>query len=296
MREEILQRLGRRPVPIVPKRLATSQYSGEWPSPYTGKGMDFRNHRSYQLGDDLRTVHMATSVRTGKRMVIERVARRDISILIVLDCTASMSVRQKADMLLAAALMLIYSGIVMEMRVGAALKDDSGYHRLGMGMGLRHGLRLFNAVERVCSLLKSGGRPVAIGGKQSPLRRILPAGGILLYISDFLDENGSPQPYNSFAGEATGYDFVPIVVQDEFEYSFPDLPDQTLLELLNPETGRRNHVWIGEDEKRLLKAVHEQRYVGLRNEFGSYGTGFVHIKTPVIEQIQETLTRFFAIR
>jgi uncharacterized protein (DUF58 family) len=295
MREEILRRLTRRPLPITPKRPATSQLSGEWPSPYSGKGLDFRSHRPYQLGDDLRTVHMGTSVRTGQDMVVDRIALRDISLLVVLDCTASMGVRNKADILLACALMMLYSGVSMEMRVGAAVLGANGYRRLGIGSGQRHALRLFDAIERICGQMRQGSVP-EIDFPATDAHRLLPGGGVLLYLSDFLDERGYARDYESYAVEARRYDFVPVVIQDEFEYTFPDLADESMMDFSSPETGAILPLWLGQREKTRIRQLHEQRFVQLQTSFASHGLRHVHVETPSIDLIQQTLTRFFVLR
>ena len=295
MREEILRRLTRRPIPITPKRPATSQLSGEWPSPYTGKGLDFRSHRPYQLGDDLRTVHMGTSVRTGQDMVVDRIALRDISLLVVLDCTASMGVRYKADILLASALMMLYSGVSMEMRVGAVLLDAKGYHRLGFGSGQRHALRLFDAIEQICGQLRQGKVP-EVDYPATDAHRLLPGGGVLLYLSDFLDERGYARAYDSYAVEARRYDFVPVVIQDEFEYTFPDLGDESMIDFSSPEIGSSLPLWLGQHEKTRIRQLHEQRFLELQATFASHGLRHVHVDTPSLDRIQQTLTRFFVLR
>lgn len=295
MREDILRSLGNRYIPITPKRLATSQYSGEWASPYKGKGLEFTSHRAYQLGDDFRTIHMATSVRTGKKMVVERIVRRDISVLVVVDCTASMGIRWKADMLLAASLMLLYSGISMEMRTGAAFATNDGYYRVGMGMGKRHALRLSNAIENICLSLKRD-EATSMNYPKMDIHKILPVGGILLYISDFLDDRGFAQAYSKFSIEAKRYDFIPIVIQDEFEYSFPQMIENTIMDFTNPETGSTCPVWIGQSEKQLIKKLHEKRFSDLLAEFSRNGLGFAHVNTPVIDQIHKILTQYFVMR
>lgn len=295
MREEILRRLTRRPIPITPKRPATSQLSGEWSSPYTGKGLDFRSHRPYQLGDDLRTVHMGTSVRTGQDMVVDRIALRDVSLVVVLDCTASMGVRRKADMLLASALMLIYSAVSMDMRVGAVLVGNNGYRRIGIGSGQRHALRLFDSVEQVCASMRNG-NAIQVDYPATDVHRLMPGGGVLMYLSDFLDERGHARDYATFAIEARRYDFVPVVIQDEFEYTFPDLPDETMIEFANPETGMQQPLWLGRTEKRRIRQLHEQRFDSLRQTFARHGLHFVHVNSPSVDHILQTLTRFFVLR
>lgn len=295
MREDILRRLARRPIPITPKRPATSQLSGEWSSPYTGKGLDFRSHRPYQLGDDLRTVHMGTSVRTGENMVVDRIALRDVSLLVVLDCTASMGVRRKADILLASALMMIYSAVSLEMRVGAALLGKDGYRRIGIGSGRRHALRLFDGIEQVCASMKQGS-DIRVDYPATYAHRLLPVGGVLLYLSDFLDERGYAREYARFSIEARRYDFIPVVIQDEFEYTFPQLPDETMLEFVNPETGIIEPLWLGQTEKARIRHLHEQRFDQIRQTFAGHGLHFIHVDNPSVDHIQQTLTRFFVLR
>ena len=295
MRSEILRYLGHRPIPITPKRLATSQYSGDWSSPYTGKGMDFRSHRAYELGDDPRSINMPMSVRAGKRMVVERIARRDISIFVLIDCSASMGVRHKADMLMKTALMLLYSGINMEMRIGAALLTGNGYHSLGIGMGHRHAMRLFDRVEQACDATRQG-HELDLDLMHRGLYRFLPTGCILFYLSDFLDERGYPQPILPFSLNITRYDFIPVVIQDEFEYSFPVLPYSSLLELKNPETDEIQPVWFDRSECELINRIHHGRFTSITEMFSEKGLNYVHIENPDLESVHNSLTRFFAYR
>jgi uncharacterized protein (DUF58 family) len=295
MREEVIRRLSRRPIPVSPKRPATSQLSGEWPSPYTGKGLDFRSHRPFQLGDDLRTVHMGTSVRTGETMVVERIARRDINLIVVLDCTPSMAIRKKADMLLATALMLLHSGVSLEMRTGAALLTNSGYRRLGSGSGMRHAMRLFDQIEQIHKVMQSG-QPFSTDLPPIDAFRLAPIGSVMLYLSDFLDPRGYPLDLSSLSLESRRYDFIPVVIQDEFEYSFPALPGDTLLEWAGPETGTRLPLWIGTRDSAQIRTLHEQRFGSLQKSFASQGLHAIHIDQPSLDSVQQTLMRYFVLR
>jgi uncharacterized protein (DUF58 family) len=295
MRSEILRYLGQRPIPITPNRLATSQFSGEWTSPYSGKGMDFRNHRAYELGDDPRSINMSMSLRSGKRMVVERIATRDISIFVLIDCSASMGIRRKADILLATSLMLLYSGVKMEMRVGAALLTDQGFHGLGIGMGHRHALRLFDQVEQACTSVSMGGT-LPVKFFSHGLSRLVPTGCILLYISDFLNQRGFPQSSLPLSLNVNRYDYIPVVVQDEFEYTFPDMTNSTLIELTDPEINTVNPVWFGKKERTLIKQLHQKRFSDINESFSDRGLKYVHVSTPGIEQVHDSLSRFFLYR
>lgn len=295
MRSEILRYLGHRPIPITPKRLAISQYSGEWTSPYTGKGMDFRSHRPYELGDDPRSINMSMSVRAGKRMVVERIATRDISIFVLIDCSPSMGVRHKANMLMTTALMILYSGVNMEMRIGAALVAGHSYHGLGIGMGHRHAMRLFDKVEQACEATRYGhALPMQLINRG--IYRLLPTGCILFYISDYLDEHGYPQSILPFSLNVQRFDFIPVVIQDKFEYSFPALSGSSLLELMNPESGAIQPIWFGKTEREMIKRAHEGRFTKIREMFSDHGIRFAHISDPQLEQVHDSLTRFFVHR
>jgi len=295
MRNEVLHYLGRRPIPITPKRLATSQFSGDWASPYIGKGMDFRSHRSFELGDDPRSVNIPMSIRTGKRMVVERVATRDISIFVLIDCSTSMGVRHKADILLVISLMLLYSGVSMEMRIGAALITEQGYQGLGIGMGHRHALRLFDQVERGCASVRQG-RNLPIASSNQGLSRLLPNGCILFYISDFLNQDGFPQSSLPSSLNVKRYDYIPIIVQDEFEYSFPHITNSTMIEIHDPEINTVNPVWFGTTERKLIKRLHKKRFKEINQLFIDRGINFIHVPKPDIEQVHDILTNFFIHR
>ena len=295
MRSEIVRSIGRRPVPITPLRPAIQQTSGEWLSRQAGEGLDFRTYRSYNLGDDPRSVHLATTIRTGEQTVIERVALRDLCLLVVLDCSPSMAVRRKADMLLAAALIMIYSGVRMEMRVGAVIAEEDGYLSLGMGSGQRFASRLLARVEDVCRSAGAGNESLP-ALRRVPLKRLLPPGGILMYMSDFLDEGGEVRAFPAFAGAVRRYDFIPVVIQDEFECSFPELHDDTLMEFVDPETGVLQDVWLSPEERARLRSLHEERFRRLEHMFHAHGARPIHIGEPGIGHVYTAMNRYFLAR
>ncbi len=295
MRSEICRYVAYRPIPISPRRLATSQINGEWPSPYIGKGMDFKSHRAYQLGDDLRSVNMAMSIRAGKRMVVERVAMRDISIYILLDCSASMGIRTKAKIMKAAALMILYSGSKMEMRVGASILTDKGYHNLGLGMGNRHSLRLMDSIENICDDLSDNQLP-EVDFESHNLQKMLPAGCILFYISDYMDTQGKPCPDFPFVFNSKKYDLIPVIIQDEFEYSFPELPGETLIELTDPENGESHPFWFNSSEVKKIKKINESRFSRIHEGLHDRGLSYIHASNPEIDSLHQSISNYFLYR
>jgi hypothetical protein len=181
------------------------------------------------------------------------------------------------------------------MRIGAVLVTDEGYHNLGSGMGQRKASSLLDRVEDSTDLIRQGKFQPQHFIKQS-IYRILPAGCILFYLSDFLGADGSPQFGLPLKFNTVRYDFVPVVIQDEYDYSFPDSGDASLLEFYNPETGSIYPVWIGREERSRLRILHQNRFSQLKDRFSRNGTGFIHIHEPGLEQIHSSLSRFFLYR
>ena len=118
----------------------------------------------------------------------------------------------------------------------------------------------------------------------------------MLYLSDFLDKRGYPLDNSALSLESRRYDFIPIVIQDEFEYSFPELPGGTLLEWAGPETGTRAPLWIGEKESVRIRTLHEQRFAALQKTFADQGLHAIHVNQPSLDSIQQTLMRYFVLR
>jgi hypothetical protein len=162
----------------------------------------------------------------------------------------------------------------------------------GLGIGSRHFHRLYRTLWGVFS--REGGRRPA--GRRMPLGRFLPPNAMLLYCSDFLAPTGAPADLRALGKTVRRYDFVPIVIQDEFEYSFLQISSGTFLRVSNPETGQREEMWIPPAEARGIGAVHEARLREVTALLGRGGTSCIHLTTPNVHDIVRRIDRFFQRR
>jgi uncharacterized protein (DUF58 family) len=105
--KQVLRDVRRRPVRFIPGKPAISIFPGEWPSPFEGKGFEPRRFRDFTLGDNPRHVHLPTSARRGVPTIVERVALRDVKIMVAIDLSPSMLVREKLAIQFAAAALLL---------------------------------------------------------------------------------------------------------------------------------------------------------------------------------------------
>ena len=69
--------------------LVESLFSGEYRSVFKGRGMEFSDVREYQPGDDVRAIDWNVTARRGHLFVKEHVEERELSVLLIVDCSAS---------------------------------------------------------------------------------------------------------------------------------------------------------------------------------------------------------------
>jgi uncharacterized protein (DUF58 family) len=287
----LLRQIRYRPVTLIPRKRVVSLYPGEWPSPFEGKGFEPLRFRDFAMGDDPRRVHVPTSTRRRRPTIIERVALRDLRVMVVVDPSPSMRVRSKRDVQLAAAALLLYSAWQAETTFGLAVQRGPVIQTFGLGIGSRHFHRLYRTLWALFT-----GDDRRLAGRRMPLRRSLPPNAMLLYCSDFLAPHGAPAELRAFRKTVHRFDFVPIVIQDEFEYSFPAIPGGTFLRVSNPETGERDEVWISPAEAVRIRALHESRFHQVTTALGGDSSQCIHLPDPDVHGIVKSVDRFFQRR
>lgn len=293
--KELLREVRRTPVRFIPGKPAVSIFPGEWPSPFEGKGFEPRRFRDFALGDNPRHIHIPTSARCGSPIIIERVALRDVKLMVVLDLSPSMHVREKLDIQFAAGALLLYSAWKSETTFGLAVRDGDNVASFGLGIGSRHFYRLYGQLFRLLAASKERGRK-RLGGKPVPLDQVLPANAILVYCSDFLQERGELVELNELWKMVRRYDFVPVVVQDELEYSFPALLRGSFISFENPETRRREEIWISAERAREIRTLHSERFESLKRSLGRWGLRCIHLDSANVQDVGKRIDRFFRQR
>jgi hypothetical protein len=134
------------------------------------------------------------------------------------------------------------------------------------------------------------------GTRKLPLSRCLPPNAMLIYCSDFLQADGNLTDLAFLRRRVQRYDFIPVIIQDNFEYSFPIVPYGTFLNFANPETGNSDEAWITPKSSGNIQKLHEFRYQNLVTELGPIGTRSIHLSTPDILKTGEIIGKFFRRR
>ena len=79
-----------RKIEIVTRRLVDQQMAGQYHSVFKGRGLVFADVRAYYPGDDVRAIDWNVSARMNVPHIKQFVEERDRTIILVLDCSASL--------------------------------------------------------------------------------------------------------------------------------------------------------------------------------------------------------------
>jgi uncharacterized protein (DUF58 family) len=223
--------------------LVESLFSGEYRSVFKGRGIELLDLREYQPGDDVRSIDWNVTARRGVPFVKEYVEARELSVLIVVDLSASkqFGTGRAANALIASeiAAILALSAAGNHDRVGLLLVTDQVELYVPAGSGRRHALRL---VLELLSFRPSH-RGTRLSAALSYIARVLHRRSIVFFISDFLT-SAEADPDFLRAARRCGkqHDLVPIRLNDP---AAATLPDVGLLAVFDPESGTRRLVNTG---------------------------------------------------
>jgi len=292
--KQILHDIRARPITFVPGKKVISIAPGEWTSPYEGKGYEPLGYRDFELGDDPRRINIPATARRGVPTIVERVALRDFKVMVIIDRSPSMRIREKLSIQIGVAAMLLYSAWQSETTFGLSVKTEHGVSSYGMGIGSRHFYHLYRKLWQILAEYPVDA-PLK-GARKMPLSRCLPPNAMLLYCSDFLKSNGELIDLPVLKRAVERYDFIPVIIQDEFEFTFPEIPHGTFISFSNPETGEHDDVWISPESADKIRVIHESRYQSLITAIGRPGFRSIHLQNSDILESGNKLDKFFRKR
>lgn len=141
---EILGRVRR--MEVRTNRLVDDSLAGRYASVFKGRGMDFDRVRNYVPGDDVRTIDWNVTARTGEAHVKLFTEERELTILLMIDVSASSDfgsvVDSKRELAAEAAGVLAASAIRNRDKVGLILFSDTVELYIPPGKGRMHIMRL----------------------------------------------------------------------------------------------------------------------------------------------------------
>ena len=169
-----------------------SRQSGDYQSPFRGRGMEFDESRLYQPGDDIRNIDWRVTARTGKPHTKLFREERERPVFVWIDLRAAMhfATRGKYKSVIAAELaaMIAWSALNNGDRVGGVIFSDKEHHELKPQRGKTAVLRLINRIVNHTAWLEPTVEETdkqSLGYALLRLRRVARPGSLIFLISDF---------------------------------------------------------------------------------------------------------------
>ena len=227
-----------RQLEIRTRRLVNDTLAGEYHSVFKGRGMDFDEVREYVPGDEVRTIDWNVTARAGRPFVKKFTEERELTILLLVDVSASgnfgSAAQSKRELAAELASVLAFSAIRNSDKVGLILFTDRIEQYIPPKKGRRHVLR----VVREILFYQPRGRGTDTVKALDFANHILHRRAIAFLISDFQSPGDPDQALADLrrAMRQTNrrHDLVALHIQDAREKS---LPDVGVLAIEDAETG-----------------------------------------------------------
>ena len=283
---EILKQVRR--VEIATRGLVNEVFSGEYHSVFKGRGMNFAEVRAYQYGDDIRSIDWNVTARTGTPFVKVFDEERELTVMLVVDVSASgefgSQSRMKGEVAVEICAVLAFSAITNNDKVGLIIFSERIEKFVPPRKGRRHGLR----VLRELLYFRPEGRGTDIAGALEYLARVVRRRAVVFVVSDFLATGYQ----KALAVAGRRHDTIVIQMGDPRER---ELPAVGFIELEDAETGEQLTVNVSDPVFREAfdREVTDTR-TGLEREFRKTSVDVVEISTD--RPYTDRLMRFFRQR
>lgn len=277
-----------RKIHVRTSHLVSDLFAGQYQSAFRGQGMEFSEVRHYLPGDDIRAIDWNVTARTGIPHVKRFVEERELTVMLVVDASASTrfgTVSQlKSEMAAEMAALFAFSAISNNDKVGLVMFSDRVELSLAPKKGTRHVLRVIREV--LSFRAQHAGTDIAAALEH--LNRVSRRRGVVFLISDFLDAGAGP----ALKIASRRHDVIGVVLDDPREWT---LPDVGLMVFQDAETGERLTVDTG---SRRVRRAFERRAGEARRHRARLLRG-VDIDTIAVRTDRayvEALLRFFRVR
>ncbi len=269
-------------------RLVENLMAGQYHSVFKGRGMDFDEVRPYQPGDEVRRIDWNVTARTGVTHVKKYVEERELTVMLLVDVSASGgtgSVNQsKRELAAELAAVLAFSAVRNNDKVGLLLFTQGTESYVRPNKGRSHVLRIISQVLTH----QPRQRGTNLAGALNHLNHALSRRAVIFVISDFMDRDFE----RALKVCGRKHDLITVPVTDASER---ELPDIGWIAFEDAETGEVLEIDTADAAARQLYAGNaEQRLTDLRRTFRRAGLDSIEVQTD--QPYFRALTQFFKTR
>lgn len=264
---------------------------GAYTSRVSGSGFDFKEHRPYRPGDDVRRIDWNVTARLRAPFMRLTDAERELNLIVAVDLSPSMAFgtlrRSKKDAMLFIAGVLAFSALADRINIGFVAFAD---RVLAYFPPRTHRTHAWEALDRIWALDAPATRTSI-----APVARLL-AGrlkrtSLVCVVSDFItsEDLGRTRDLRILAAR---HDLVSVVVEDPTEQSLPE--GHGTIQVRDMESGRAVRVALGRGIRERYREVTLARRQALTDAFYSIPMDPVFVRSD--ESAVEPLLRLFMSR
>jgi uncharacterized protein (DUF58 family) len=256
--KELLKKVRR--IQITTKHAVNDVFAGQYHSTFKGRGMEFDEVREYVPGDDIRSIDWNVTARTGLPHIKKFVEEREMTVMLVVDVSAShlfgSGAQMKRDLAAEVAAVLAFSAIRNNDRIGLILFAEEVEKYIPPKKGTRHVLRL---VREMLSH-KPQGKGTNVVPALDYLNHVSTHKNVTFLISDFMFSDNYEQLLKV---SARRHDLISVVIGDKRELAWPDIgivnwhDAETGEKMLVDTSSRKVREKLGIEQTRRAETVDE---------------------------------------
>ena len=284
--EEVSKKIRR--LQIISTRAVEEVLAGHYHSVFKGQGIEFDEVKEYQPGDDVRSIDWNVTARMGHPFIKRYVEERELTILLLVDLSASgdfgSDKKTKKEIAAELSALIGFSAIKNNDKVGLITFTDQVEQYIPPAKGSTHILRLISAVLAG----DAKGEGTSLNAPLSFLGNVIHRKAVVFLISDFFDTGYQ----HSLRVVAKKHDLINVIVRDRLESM---LPDGGLLVVEGSEGGGRKVVDLSNSRVRksfISKRVAEDEE--LFKELRRAGSDLIQVQSD--EDYVADLVKFFRLR
>lgn len=207
-------------IELYTRHLVNDVFAGEYHSVFKGRGMTFNDVRPYQHGDEIRSIDWNVTARTGEAHVKRYVEERELTVMLVVDASASGDFgtvrRFKRELAAELAGVLAFAATTNNDRVGLLIFTDQIELLIPPRKGRSHVLRVIRELLAFEPAQRRTDLKIALDAIGHLLRRR----SIVFLVSDFLTDLESYRAQLRHLNKQ--HDLIALDLNDPLEEAMPD--------------------------------------------------------------------------
>lgn len=275
-------------IQIYTSKAVNDVLAGEYHSVFKGRGMEFEEVREYTPGDEIRSIDWNVTARMGRPYVKRFVEERELTVIFLVDLSASGAFgsvkHMKNEVAAELCSLLAFSAIKNNDKVGLIVFTDQIEMFIPPKKGISHVLRLIRELlyfkpKQTCTNIAEG---------LDYLGRITSKRSVVFLVSDFLGSDFE-KPMRILGKR---HDLIAVSITDPREVA---LNDVGLVELQDAETGQLVLIDTASQHVRnQYEQLGQQRRAELKGLFASMDIDQIEVFTD--RDYTHDLVRFFKMR